>query len=270
MNSLIPVFAAILMSAVPSFAEGSDVERNAPSCVLEVNGKRFIDGPCPIVLGRDGNLTVGSNGSKSLPFWTMILLDPSEKDKAEGFWNESPGSSHAQSRLGDLYKKGDCWVNNNARVCVGGLSDQPMDARVSQYQRPPQSNQTVAQITTQSLSCTDPTVQAVVLRLSGEGSGFVKAISGNFSLNAIRLREKNSESGMLLCAASLKIKYQWAGNQMENSSEITYTVENSSDGPYVTVYNPQGNSTYKTPRADPGPSVPPIDVPTSVGGQGRR
>ena len=85
-----------------SYAIGNDAIGEASSCVLEDKGKRLINGSCPVVVGGDGGLTIGSNGTKSLPFWAMVLPDGDNRASGEGFWNESPGSSHALSSLGDL------------------------------------------------------------------------------------------------------------------------------------------------------------------------
>lgn len=123
-------FFALFGVQSASYAIGSDTIGEASSCVLEVKGKRFINGPCPVVFGGDGGLTVGSNGTKSLPFWAMVLPDGDNRASGEGFWNESPGSSHAHSRLGDLTRSGDCWENSSTRICVIGFK--PADSTSTQ------------------------------------------------------------------------------------------------------------------------------------------
>ena len=54
------------------------------------------------------------------------------------------------------------------------------------------------------------------------------------SINSIRLRDKNSDTGMLTCAAVAR--FQVTEVEYDVTLEIIFTVENSSDGEYVTVY----------------------------------
>jgi hypothetical protein len=56
----------------------------------------------------------------------------------------------------------------------------------------------------------------------------------NISLGGIRLRERNPDTGMLVCMANAR--FQLPQFEYDTSLEIAYTVENSSDGEYVLVY----------------------------------
>ena len=115
-----------------SYAIGNDTSGEAASCVLEVKGKRFINGPCPVVVGGDGRVTVGSSGTKMSSFWAMILPDDSNKSRGEAFWNESPGSSHAHARLGDVYRSDNCWINSITKICFTDFKPELLPQKQSQ------------------------------------------------------------------------------------------------------------------------------------------
>lgn len=57
------------------------------------------------------------------------------------------------------------------------------------------------------------------------------------SVNTIRLRERNSDTGMLVCVAIARYKVYRLSYDL--TLEIAYTIEKSSDGDYVEVYGLQ-------------------------------
>ncbi len=86
---------------------------NRKGCVLEVNGTKAINGACywGNYGGVDGSFVMEANG-----YFALIGIDT---NGANGTWNETPGSTHAHSDLGDMKRDGKCWKNRNVRVCVG-------------------------------------------------------------------------------------------------------------------------------------------------------
>ena len=86
------------------------------TCLLEVGGQAFIDGPCEIDLRPDGSFVVTAYRSRELSYFAYVLLDGA--DKATGYWNEERGAGHAHSPLGTLTRSGACWQNRDAKVCA--------------------------------------------------------------------------------------------------------------------------------------------------------
>jgi hypothetical protein len=86
------------------------------TCLLEVAGKAFIDGPCEIDLEADGSFQIRAYDSGDLSYFAYVFLDGA--DKATGYWNEEPGAGHAHSPLGTLTRSGACWRNDDAKVCA--------------------------------------------------------------------------------------------------------------------------------------------------------
>jgi len=85
-------------------------------CELEVDGTTYIDGVCEFTPMGGGDFQIGGDGY-------FAQVDVQSKGKALGFWNGSPGASHAQGPLGELQQKGACWVGSKATVCAKNLSD---------------------------------------------------------------------------------------------------------------------------------------------------
>lgn len=85
-------------------------------CLLEVNGKKYIDGQCPISMGSDGSFSIGAAESVPLRFFAMVFII--DKGLAEGHWNEEEGANHAHTPLGVLKYSRGCWQNEAAKVCA--------------------------------------------------------------------------------------------------------------------------------------------------------
>lgn len=99
-------------SAAASNAGTSDFRGTKGRCRLTVDGRSYIQGSCWIKLESDGSFQAMSSDEKY-----FAQLDRSETE-AQGFWNESPGSTHAQARLGVMTRRGPCWGNANAEICA--------------------------------------------------------------------------------------------------------------------------------------------------------
>jgi hypothetical protein len=81
------------------------------SCRLEVNGVSYINGACEIVLSRGG----------SFQFWTVGRAGPSASVVRQGTfgigsWQAGPGQASVD--LGQLQRKGACWVNEAGQICA--------------------------------------------------------------------------------------------------------------------------------------------------------
>lgn len=114
---------AMMNDYYPFYSSSADTGEDAESgysepkeqpfsrCTLEVNGISYIQGPCKGYLEDDGGFQI----TKKDYFAVVNLQEP---NKAEGFWNEEAGATHAHSPLGILQREGACWKNKNASICV--------------------------------------------------------------------------------------------------------------------------------------------------------
>jgi hypothetical protein len=85
------------------------------TCLLEVAGRSFIDGPCEIDLEPDGSFMITAYRAGEITYFAYVSLDGA--NLATGYWNEEIGAGHAHSPLGTLTRSGACWQNSNAKVC---------------------------------------------------------------------------------------------------------------------------------------------------------
>ncbi|EGL64352.1 hypothetical protein AGRO_2993 [Agrobacterium sp. ATCC 31749] len=86
---------------------------NRKSCVLEVGGAKAIDGACywgPYG-SMDGSFVIKANG-----YFAIIEID---NDEADGWWNDTPGATHAHTGLGKMKRDGKCWKSESVNVCPG-------------------------------------------------------------------------------------------------------------------------------------------------------
>lgn len=80
-------------------------------CLLVVDGNTYLNGPCPIEIGRSGSATIGGGGR----FFGVVI--PNGDGSGKGYWNEEPGARHAHTDLGEVRRNGACWTNERAILC---------------------------------------------------------------------------------------------------------------------------------------------------------
>ena len=86
-------------------------------CQLQVDGKTYLNGPCPINLERGGGFSIGVEDAKPGKYFAYVTIDRSS-GAGEGWWNGQEGATRAQAPLGTLIREGRCWINTRAKVCA--------------------------------------------------------------------------------------------------------------------------------------------------------
>ncbi|HEX8584197.1 MAG TPA: hypothetical protein VF680_07290 [Allosphingosinicella sp.] len=100
-------------------------------CLLQVEGRIFISGACAYSIGSGGSFDIqgphqiysgidypepeASVGQRSTDYFAHVNV---EGDSGEGFWNADVTATHAHGHLGTLSRRGACWVNALAKVCL--------------------------------------------------------------------------------------------------------------------------------------------------------
>lgn len=90
------------------------------SCVLEVEGKSYIDGQCSFeLLSRDdGSFKImGAVGD----YFAYVYVEG--ENRATAHWNETAGVNRAHTPLGALTRDGACWVSDTARICATAVEE---------------------------------------------------------------------------------------------------------------------------------------------------
>lgn len=83
-------------------------------CLLEVEGKKYLNGSCDITMEDDGSFSIGLY--EPITYFAMVSV--TGKNVGEGFWNAKKGATHAHDSLGNLFRKGACWQNENVKACA--------------------------------------------------------------------------------------------------------------------------------------------------------
>lgn len=96
-------------------------------CTLVVNGKTYIRGGCDFDADKDGSFRI-SGGDY------FAYVNVTGNNRAEASWNADPASTHAQAPLGELTRKGACWVGRGVEICARNLSPEKLAA--AQASRP--------------------------------------------------------------------------------------------------------------------------------------
>lgn len=109
---------AVLIAAVTAagaFFPATAIAKPA-RCLIEVDGEAYLFGQCNADRERDGSLSVGTGDTNRSRFFAIV--NASEGGSADGYWNEQPRASHAQTPLGVMKRSGGCWINERAKVCA--------------------------------------------------------------------------------------------------------------------------------------------------------
>ena len=94
----------------------SEAAAKSGRCVLEVKGRKFLNGPCEIMISDpQGSFTIGVSETRPSKYFAYVSI---EDGVAQGYWNETPDSTHAHTSLGILKRDGACWKSKTARICA--------------------------------------------------------------------------------------------------------------------------------------------------------
>jgi hypothetical protein len=107
--------AAFLLLTVVSSADARPIQ-----CLLQVNGRTYIDRVCNGNFQKDGSFSLGTDERNS-PYFAYV--NSNDDGSAEGYWNGEAWSSHAHDSLGTLFRSGACWQNAKARICAWKIGE---------------------------------------------------------------------------------------------------------------------------------------------------
>lgn len=122
---------APIAAASPAYAKPASLPANFHwgRCLLKVDGKAYLSGRCAYsFLGGSSFIVEGprqdfAQAESGKPMAEMVSTDHFAQanvrgNVANGFWNKDIRDMHAQDPLGVLRRKGACWVNAKAQLCL--------------------------------------------------------------------------------------------------------------------------------------------------------
>lgn len=107
--------AAAIAGAIALVSTSAIAASRPADCKLVIEGKAYIDGVCDFDVDKDGSFEISAGD-----YFAYVNL--TGKDRAEASWNADPQSTHAQTQLGVLSRKGACWVGRAVEICARNLS----------------------------------------------------------------------------------------------------------------------------------------------------
>jgi Short C-terminal domain len=173
-------------------------------CLLEVGGKKYIDGECPINMSPDGSFSIGAAESAPLKFFATVGV--TGKGLAEGHWNEEEGANHAHTPLGELKFNRGCWQNGAAKICAWKQPEQRSGKAVAHWEGDG-DRVTLFDKKAPGLPCADFERVATLRRTSGETVEGCWA-SGNDSV-AIKWKDEPKAWEFLTSEFTAMPGYKW-------------------------------------------------------------
>jgi len=118
-NRLLLVVIIVSAAIAPSSVQAAKSKKEfAAKCILEVEGKAYINGLCDVsIIDEEGSFILTEKSRR--PYFAYIIIDSDDKSTADGTWNGVRGASHAHAPLGSrtMQFRDGCWSNAGARAC---------------------------------------------------------------------------------------------------------------------------------------------------------
>jgi len=89
------------------------------NCLLEIDGKKYIDGICEFTPGSGGDFQISG---KNHYFAQLGIYDRGDDSSLASLnWNANPRSIKAHAFVGDVRRNGACWENKRSKICARKL-----------------------------------------------------------------------------------------------------------------------------------------------------
>lgn len=193
LKQLLASFVVLIVSCSGVYARGAD-------CLLEIDGKTYVDGTCNFELcPGHGSFQISTVRSGNLEYLAQVdVIDP---DRAVGRWSGSGGTGRIS--LGELAPAGACWVNARARICAWKLGE-----RRYFVDRPSLSPTSTSEVPRRVGECVQTVISSLGSRLegtpeSGSAVGYANGLYGVSYEIVEALRESRVGDRVALCLVSV-------------------------------------------------------------------
>jgi hypothetical protein len=89
-----------------------------PTCLLEVDSKRYLDGPCTVTEAGAGSWLIVRD--RLLGQGATVKVDPIIRGWGDAVWTGPSGDGRSSEALGRVRREESCWINAKARICAWG------------------------------------------------------------------------------------------------------------------------------------------------------
>ena len=98
----------------------------APTCLLEVDSKRYLDGLCTVTEAGSGSWLIVRDRLSGQA--ATVKVNPILGGRGDAVWTGPSGDGRLSEALGSVRREGSCWVNARARICAWGYyTTRPME-----------------------------------------------------------------------------------------------------------------------------------------------
>ena len=112
------MFRCVAIAAALMCLAASESLAAPGECLLRVQERSYLDGPCNIVLEAGGSFTIWrGKPQRRSGYIAAVVLEPG-KNIGYASWNGRDAKGPADQELGTMVRDGGCWVNDNAKVCA--------------------------------------------------------------------------------------------------------------------------------------------------------
>jgi hypothetical protein len=112
MRAPVLLFVALAAGAIGAPATA------APTCLLEVDSKRYLDGLCTVTEDGSGSWLIVRDRLSGQA--ATVKVNPILSGRGDAVWAGPSGDGRLSEALGSVRREGSCWVNTRARICAWG------------------------------------------------------------------------------------------------------------------------------------------------------
>jgi hypothetical protein len=95
-------------------ASDTTTEVDPANCYVEVDGIVWLNQSCPVDTADAGNWYINTGPQAVQTFVYLQTLEGA----IDAHWNGGSGATHAHDPLGTLTRRGDCFTNDRAKICI--------------------------------------------------------------------------------------------------------------------------------------------------------
>ncbi|AVO46744.1 hypothetical protein C6569_17660 [Phreatobacter cathodiphilus] len=105
-------------AAIVLLLAGAAAEARPADCLVVLEGRVRMDGPCEFRPGSGGDFTITAGSVE-----VQVMVDPGSREGRASYVDNSPRSREAL--VWDVRREGACWVDRTSRICAWSVGQRP-------------------------------------------------------------------------------------------------------------------------------------------------
>lgn len=108
-----------LFALLTTLLLGFSAHASPAKCLLQVDGKTYLNGICNFENEGNGSFTIGTGSVNASRYFAYVLVWGN--GTAHAYWNGEEAGPNAHDNLGPVKRDGACRYNSRVRVCAWAL-----------------------------------------------------------------------------------------------------------------------------------------------------